>query len=41
MKFTSIDYFVNKGTIEIEPDKEYLYRVGNAEAYSPVYSLRY
>jgi hypothetical protein len=38
-KFTSIDYFVNKGTIEIEPDKEYLYRVGNAEAYSPVYSL--
>ncbi len=38
-KFTSTNYYVNKGTIEVERDKDYLYRVGNEDAYSEVYPL--
>ncbi|MDF9838332.1 MULTISPECIES: metallophosphoesterase [unclassified Breznakia] len=38
-KFTSTNYYANKATIDIEPGKDYIYRVGNDGGYSPVYKL--
>ncbi|GAA0313352.1 hypothetical protein GCM10008931_01210 [Oceanobacillus oncorhynchi subsp. oncorhynchi] len=39
-KFTETDYYANKATIKVERDTDYLYRVGNEDAYSQVYPLR-
>lgn len=38
-KFLTMDYYTNKASINVNPDKDYLYRVGNNEGYSEVYPL--